>query len=246
MIKLSSKIYLGLGFIGATVLLGVLHMELFHDPKTLLFYLALDIVFVPIQVLLVTVIIEALMADRERQALMKKLNMVIGAFFSEAGSELLRKITAFCDDAPELRERMNITPEWKAKEFKSAMQDAGKRDYRFSPKRDQLKGLRDFLLSQRMFILGLLQNPNLLEHDSFSDLLWAVTHLTEELESRKDLNDIPDSDVEHLKNDIKRAFGVLIREWLSYMQHLKDNYPYMYSLGVRNSPLKLESSTVIR
>jgi len=30
-------------------------------------------------------------------------------------------------------------------------------------------------------LLGLLGNPNLLEHDSFTDLLWAVFHLMEEL-----------------------------------------------------------------
>ena len=109
----------------------------------------------------------------------------------------------------------------------------------------QLQELRDFLLDRRMFILGLLQNPNLLEHDRFTDLLWAVSHLTEELEARKSIAALPATDVEHIKGDMARAYGILTREWLAYMEHLKTNYPYMYSLAVRMNPYKAGASPVV-
>ena len=41
---------------------------------------------------------------------------------------------------------------------------------------------------KRDFLLRLLENPNLLEHDSFANLLLAVFHLTEELAQRRDLD----------------------------------------------------------
>jgi hypothetical protein len=45
--------------------------------------------FLPISVLLVTIIINQLLSQRARAAKLRKLNMVIGAFFSEVGTDLL-------------------------------------------------------------------------------------------------------------------------------------------------------------
>jgi len=67
-------------------------------------------------------------------------------------------------------------------------------------------------------------------------LLWAVFHLTEELNSRADTRGLPDTDYKHLSGDIKRAYVILISEWLSYMKHLKVDYPYLFSLAVRTNP----------
>jgi 2-oxo-4-hydroxy-4-carboxy--5-ureidoimidazoline (OHCU) decarboxylase len=59
-------------------------------------------------------------------------------------------------------------------------------------------------------MLRMLENPNLLEHDTFTDMLLAVFHVTEELIARETLNELPNSDVDHLTNDIDRAFKTLL------------------------------------
>ncbi|HUU31115.1 MAG TPA: hypothetical protein VMY69_03350, partial [Phycisphaerae bacterium] len=102
--------------------------------------------------------------------------------------------------------------------------------------RGNLVALRDFLVSKRPFLLALLENPNLLEHEGFTDMLWAVFHLTEELARRRDLAAGPDSDREHLAGDIRRAYGRVLAEWLLYLAHLKRDYPYLFSLAVRTNP----------
>jgi hypothetical protein len=38
---------------------------------------------------------------------------------------------------------------------------------------------------------------------------------------------------------------MLAREWLAYMEHLKDNYPYIYSLAIRMNPFKAEPSALV-
>ena len=96
-----------------------------------------------------------------------------------------------------------------------------------------------------IFMLSLLENPNLLEHESFTDLLLAIFHLSEELVARDTLDGLPQSDYEHLAGDIKRAYTLLIREWLAYMMHLKDNYPYLFSLVIRANPLDADASPVV-
>ena len=46
---------------------------------------------------------------------------------------------------------------------------------------EALVNLHNFLAKKREILLHLLENPNLLEHESFTDLLWAVFHLSDEL-----------------------------------------------------------------
>ena len=84
--------------------------------------------------------------------------------------------------------------------------------------------------------MRLLENPNLLEHDTFTDALWAVFHLTEELTQRTDLHLLTVSDRKHLAGDAQRGYVLLIKEWLAYMAHLKNRYPYLFSLALRTNP----------
>jgi len=102
------------------------------------------------------------------------------------------------------------------------------------------------LKEKRQFLLNLLENPNLLEHESFTNLLWAVFHLTDELTHRKGLDRLPENDYQHLAGDIKRAHHLLILEWLNYMKHLKTNYPYLFSLAVRTNPFDANASVEVR
>ena len=94
--------------------------------------------------------------------------------------------------------------------------------------------------------MSLLANPNLLEHDTFTDLLWAVFHLVEELAARQEFTNLPKSDFDHLSGDIKRAYSQLLIEWLAYMKHLKDDYPYLFSLAVRMNPMDVNADPVVQ
>ena len=94
--------------------------------------------------------------------------------------------------------------------------------------------------------MRLLENPNLLEHERFTDLLWAVFHLTEELIFRGELlEDLPDTDYEHLNIDLRRAYSQLTIEWISYTAHLKESYPFLYSFVARVNPMNPQASPVV-
>jgi hypothetical protein len=116
----------------------------------------------------------------------------------------------------------------------------------FFVKKGDLSGLRNLLVSKRNFLLALLENQNLLEHESFTDLLWAVFHLTEELEGRRELNNLTPADYEHLCGDIKRAYRLLLGQWLLYMKHLKADYPYLFSLAMRTNPFDPQATIQVR
>jgi hypothetical protein len=105
--------------------------------------------------------------------------------------------------------------------------------------------MKKYLSQKRTYLLTMLENPNLLEHDRFTDLLWATTHLSEELEARESLKDLPEADLRHLTTDIERMYDHLASEWLDYVQHLKTNYPFLFSLVLRTHPFQERPSAVV-
>jgi hypothetical protein len=92
----------------------------------------------------------------------------------------------------------------------------------------------------------MLENPNLLEHESFTDLLWAVFHVADELRHRDDFAQLPQEDVEHLAGDLFRAYRAAFLEWVAYMKHLKSDYPYLYSLAIRLHPFDPNANATIK
>jgi hypothetical protein len=213
-----------------------LQIDLFHSRRDTFFYLLQDLAFIPIQVLLVTLVVDQFLRVRERAVLVKKMNMVIGAFFSEVGTTLLGSCRAFDRGSGELGGKMAVGPAWTARQFAEAAEGLKAHKFDTACEAGDLAALQTFLVARRGFLLGLLENQNLLEHETFTELLWAVFHLMEELESRRDLGSLSRPDSDHLAGDIKRAYVLLIKEWLFYMAHLKSDYPYLFSLAVRKNP----------
>ena len=218
---------------------------IFHKPRDTYFYIFQDIAFLPIYVIIVTLMVDKLLQSREQEALLNKMNMVIGAFFSELGNKLIVEYREFDPDAERTLDMLRIRMDWTEKDFLRTQKLVRSKKLNIECGRGDLLKLRSLLLSKRSFMLRLLENPNLLEHDTFSDLLWSVFHLTEELEYRKDPQTLCRPDGEHISNDMKRAFSLLIFEWLSYAKHLKKDYPYLYSLAVRTNPFDPASKAEI-
>jgi hypothetical protein len=205
-----------------------------------------DIAFLPMQVLLVTLVINELLRRREKRAILNKMNMVIGAFFSEVGTNLLSSFFVL-DRLPEkIRGDLIITNDWPSRKFTIVRKRLKNYDYKIEIPKDGLEDIKNFLTEKRDFLLRLLENPNLLEHESFTDLLWAVFHLTEELVHRKNVKMLTDIDCQHLVGDIKRANVLLISEWLAYTEHLRREYPYLFSLAIRTNPFDPDASADVK
>jgi hypothetical protein len=226
----------------SAIILYLIQYSIFHQPRTEIFYFGIDIAFLPIEVLLVVLVIETAISQRDKSILLEKLNMVIGVFFSEVGTDLLSEISKFDSKSKKISKSLIINGSWTEKDFLNAKKDITEREYYLQIKGNEpdsmefLGETKKFLQDKRKFLLALLENPNLLEHEAFTELLRAVFHLTEELDKRVDLNHLPNADYEHLKLDTERAYNLLIYEWIAYMEHLMNNYPYLFSLAMRTNP----------
>lgn len=240
------KVNLSLLLVAASALTYTIHYFIFHDVHHIFIYMIGDFGFLFIDVLLVVLLIENLLSRREKQTMIQKLNMVIGTFFSEVGLKLLEKFSTFVINAEVLEKKLTMTPNWKKKDFQAAAASAQTFSYEIKLDKDKLLDLRDFLLDKRPFMLRLLENPNLLEHERFTDFLWAIFHLTEELAFRGDkLKSLPKADYNHLLGDLKRAYSQITSIWIDYTWHLKENYPFLFSLAARINPLNPQATPII-
>ncbi len=221
------------------------HYVIFRDVHHIFIYMIGDIGFVFLEVLLITLIIHNLMERREKQSILEKLNMVIGAFFSEVGTNLLAFFSDMDPQEDRISRELIISKEWTDEAFERAKGSIKGKELEIELRRGEPEKLQKFMRNKRAFLLRLLENPNVLEHESFTQLLWAVFHLAEELAARDDIQSLPDSDIDHLNGDIERVYGRLIEEWLDYMGHLKDNYPYLFSLALRTNPFDPDAHPVI-
>ena len=235
-----------LSLVALSAVLYYVEYQIFRDAREVWIWVVSSLAFVPLQVALVTLVMEQLLAAQEKQAKLHKLNMVIGAFFSEVGVQLLRSFSELDPDMDTIRRELVAVGTGTRQQLQSVEQRLHSRSYRFRVDREAVETLSASLLAKRDFLLRMLENPNLLEHDRFSELLWAVFHLTEELGYRQDVASLPDADCRHLSTDVERAYVLLTGEWLAYMQHLRADYPYLFSLAMRTNPFDLHPSVQIQ
>jgi voltage-gated potassium channel len=188
---------------------------------------------------------EMFLNQRERKQRLEKLNMVIGAFFSEVGSRLLVLFSDYDPGLGEIRSAILTATKCPDEEFSRISEGLKNYDYSVDIAKTDLKGLRAFLAGKRGFMLRLVENPTLLEHEEFTELLMAVFHLTEELLHREEIPTLPDTDLKHIGGDIKRVYVMLVHQWLDYMRYLKGSYPYLFSLAMRTNPFDQEATPIV-
>lgn len=146
----------------------------------------------------------------------------------------------------ELTNYLAVEETWGNREFQVATLQIQNYHFKINCTSSDLLDLKNSLSEKRYVLLLMLQNPNLLEHDTFTDLLFAVFHLTDELLNRSSFDDLPDRDIAHLNHDVLRAFRALLLHWMNYMSYLRTDYPYLYSLELRKNPFIEENSVILR
>jgi hypothetical protein len=181
-------------------------------------------------------------AERIRQ---QRINVLISVFFSEIGTELLRMFSTLDPNITRLREDTLVTSEWSDQDFINLNTRLKSHDYSIDPQRIDLNPLTAYLSEKGSSLTQLLENPNLQEHESFTNTILALFHLKDELLARRGKQNLPETDLDHLANDIKRVYVLLAGQWVGYMRYLKRSYPYLFSLALRTNPFSEEISPVV-
>ena len=240
------KLYAAIILVTLSLALYTAHFLIFQDAHHVLIFLISDIAFIPIEVLVVTLIIDQMLEAREKRQRMEKLNMVIGTFFSTLGTPLLAMLSRADPQIAEVRPALATADGWNADSFGNARTCLGSHACSVSIDSIDMFALRDFLNRNEEFLLRIVENPMVFEHESFTDLILAITHLAEELKARGSLASLPPSDNAHLEGDLQRAYTRLVPEWIRYMEYLNSHYPYLFSLAMRRNPFDPQASVIVK
>jgi hypothetical protein len=222
-----------------------------HDFEKVIFYIVIDLAFVPLDILIVVLVVEGVINKKEKEKIFEKLDMLMNVFFSEIGTQLLTNFSKIDQNNSKIHERLNELSKLNKKEFEKFLIKVRKSNHEFDliiptgKEKSFLSSIQKLLKEKRYFLIRMLENPNLLEKDSFSDLLLAIFHLDEELEKRDLTKDIPKTDLSHLIKDIDRVYFSLIYEWFNHLYYLKAQYPYMFSLALRTNPFDCNASVQV-
>lgn len=229
---------IGAILIGLSVVLHYGHYLMFHDTHHLFIFLVADIAFIPLEVFFVTVVIDRILEkkrEKKGHLIEKKLNMLVGLFFSEVGLEMLRAFADADTKLATIKSGCELTMNWKEEDFERLTSKLNKHEHSLDASKMNIGALKKSLDDSKDLLVTLIANPSLLEHDSFSGLLMAVMHLQEELGLR--YNDgLSEFDLEHIQFDVERVYKHLGVEWIKYMKHLKVNFPYLYLTALINNP----------
>lgn len=247
-IKNNWKINYGIVFLIATIIIYGSFIIFYGDSHEVIHYIWLHLGFIPLDLLLLTLILDEVLSKKEKQALHEKLELIVGSFFSEMGNELISLLSDINqNEIPSLK----FIKEWELEDFDKSLKYLKKTTFKLQIDMTEeekiifLTNLKEFLISKREFLISLINNSNLLEKEEFSELILATFHLCEELELREDITQVSKADFIHLVGDMNRVYNCLIYEWVRYLKHLKKHHPYMISLSIRTNPFDKESSIYV-
>lgn len=239
---------IGTGLIALSAFLHYVHYVLFHDLHHTLIYLVADIAFIPLEVFFVTMVLDRFLENREKSHVMEKLNMLVGLFYNEIGTDLFTSLVNADLEVDEMREDCIVTIKSIEEDFKGVESKINAHKHRVEMDKINLVEMKEKLHSQKELLVNLISNPALLEHEEFSEMLMAVFHLEEELHAREVSDDqaqMKSIDVNHLKVDIERVYKHISVEWVQYMKHLKIKYPFLYFAAILKNPYDLRDEAVI-
>ena len=108
---------------------------------------------------------EMLLKKKEKQERLEKLNMVIGLFFSDAGTHLLSLFAGSDNRIESLEEAFRIKGDWTDLRFRETARKVRPELFEFSIAGFDLVKLREFLRGKSSTMLLLMENPTLHEHE---------------------------------------------------------------------------------
>jgi len=155
--KYSWQLKLGIFLIISSFLVYFVKFIILGDPENTYFYVFNALGFLPINVLLVTLVLNELLSVRARRERMEKLNMVIGTFFSEVGTDLLHMIAQKDTGIARVADSLKIREEWREEDFERTRELFSLYRFHAVVERQDLESMKVFLKEKRNFLLRLME-----------------------------------------------------------------------------------------
>ncbi|CEK34827.1 Uncharacterised protein [[Clostridium] sordellii] len=217
--------------IALSAVMFLIHYLVFGQALNTAYYSLMNLCFIPINSLVVTIILEKLIDYRAKKDRIEKINMLVGIFFTEVGGKLMHLIIDSDKDA-----KNYITNFEDLNNIKKCLNEY---DYKVDMNNIDLCSIKNILLENNNLFVTLISNENVFQHQIFTDLLMSVVHLRDEI-IFMEKDDNLELNINHLENDVIRVYKNISIQWISYLEYLNKSYPFLYNNAVRVNPFKFD------
>ena len=222
-------IVVSLILVALSVIMFGVHYLVFGQGVNTAYYSLMNLCFIPINSLVVTLILDKLIDHKSKKERMEKLNMLVGLFFTELGYKLMHLIIVADKDG-----KNAITCFENLDEVERQIRA---HNYSIDINEIDLDAVMDILFKNSNMLVNLISNESITQHEIFTDLLMSVMHLRDEITFYK--NDKKgELDIGHLEKDVLRVYENISLQWVDYLRYLNKNYPFLYNNAIRVNPFK--------
>lgn len=215
--------------IALSAVMFLIHYLVFGQALNTAYYSLMNLCFIPINSLVVTIILEKFIDYRAKKDRIEKINMLVGIFFTEVGGKLMHLIIDSDKDA-----KNYITNFEDLNNIKKCLNEY---DYKVDMNNIDLCSIKNILLENNNLFVTLISNENVFQHQIFTDLLMSVVHLRDEI-IFMEKDDSLELNINHLENDVIRVYKNISIQWISYLEYLNKSYPFLYDNAIRINPFK--------
>ena len=208
------------------------HYLIFGQLENTIYYSFMSLCFIPINILAVTLVFEKLVERRARLERLNKLNMLVGLFFSDIGFTLLKLITT----GDEKLQFLDLD----FSNLKACINKLNSHDHEVNFEMINYPELKELVIGARDILSSLISNESILEHETFAALLMSLMHLRDEILFIQH-KELTQDDCMHLKGDLMRVYKILTFQWINYLSHLKQFYPYQYNSAIKFNPFTINN-----
>lgn len=227
------KYYFVISFIliALSGLMFFIHYLVFGQAMNTAYYSLMNLCFIPINSLVVTIILEKLIDYRAKKERMEKINMLVGIFFTEVGGKLMRLII----DADEGAKNYIVDFD----DLNKIKRNLDNYNYQVNMECIDLKSIKDVLVENNNLFVTLISNESILNHQIFTDLLMSVIHLRDEIIFMEKDKGV-EMNANHLESDVIRVYKNITIQWVHYLEYLNKSYPFLYNNAIRVNPFKFK------
>lgn len=234
--RVKDNIIIGGGLLLLSLILHYIHVLIFKDIHHTMIFLVADIAFIPMEVFFTSMILERMLERREKEHGKEKLNMLVGVFYAEIGTQLLGYFVEQ-DDRVSICKKLRIKDPsiWDEDYFKRLQQLNSMYHYEVSLEKVDLIQLKELLHDGKNLLITLMTTESLHDHETFTEMLMLIMHLKEELDLR-DISSLNESERHHLEQDMTALYRYLTYEWCYYLNYLSKHYPGLFNTAIMLSP----------
>ncbi|ODU54375.1 MAG: hypothetical protein ABT01_08670 [Clostridium sp. SCN 57-10] len=220
----------------ATAAMYGLHYLIFRDAHHIGIFFVSDIAFLPLEVVLVSLVLERMVERTHENDNQGKICILQSIFFRDCGADMIRYFLTCDNYRKRLIPAMSVREEWQAPEYESARKFL--RSYSFALDAEKLDffAVHYHLNKHHAFFLQLLESPSLTDRDEFTDLLLTLYHFWEELSEQYDLRTLPPEKIALFSEYAQDSYRLLSSEWLDNMQKIKKSSARRTLSPLRETP----------